>query len=390
MRTQTAHPVGQRGIRRHNVDARRRIVVAHHPDDLVVGRIGRRPRRVMYPDRGRVNRRRSRALENHGELMRVRRCPTLKPLDEPDSCAVPVLPPAIRTSPDDIHGVHYPAHHADGTDARRWHDETVDLQARNNVRIAGIEDGPTIMLAHGFGCDQNLWRLIEARLASRFRLVLFDHVGCGASDPSAWDPRRYESLQGYADDILGIVRELDLRDVIFVGHSVAAMMGVLAVSTDPSRFARLVLLTPSPCYIDQGDYRGGFSRNDIDELLDSLESNYLGWSRSMAPVIMGTPDQPELAEELTNSFCRTDPACARVFARTTFLSDNRADLARVSLPTLVIECAHDTLAPREVGTYVQQHIDGSELVTLDATGHCPQISAPDITAQAIVSFAGAP
>ncbi|WP_428339405.1 alpha/beta fold hydrolase [Mycobacterium sp.] len=246
------------------------------------------------------------------------------------------------------------------------------------------------MLAHGFGCDQNLWRLVEARLASRFRLILFDHVGCGASDPSAWDPTRYESLQGYADDILGIVDELDVCDVTFVGHSVAAMMGVLAVATDPGRFARLVLLTPSPCYIDDGDYRGGFSRNDIDELLDSLESNYLGWSRSMAPVIMGTPDQPELAEELTESFCRTDPAYARVFARTTFLSDNRADLARVTVPTLVIECAHDTLAPREVGAYIQQRITGSELVTLDAIGHCPQLSAPDSTAQAIAAFAGTP
>jgi sigma-B regulation protein RsbQ len=265
----------------------------------------------------------------------------------------------------------------------------VNSRSRNNVRIAGTDDGPTIMLAHGFGCDQNLWRLVEERLRSRFRLVLFDHVGCGASDPLAWDPRRYESLEGYADDILSIVRELDLSDVILVGHSVAAMMGVLAVSTDPSRFAGLVLLTPSPCYIDDGDYRGGFSRDDIDELLDSLESNYLGWSRSMAPVIMGTPDRPELGDELTDSFCRTDPAGVRVFARTTFLSDNRSDLASVSVPTVVIECAHDTLAPREVGAYVQKHIAGCELVTLDAVGHCPQVSAPDITAEAIAAFAGA-
>jgi sigma-B regulation protein RsbQ len=280
----------------------------------------------------------------------------------------------------------------------------VNSRSRNNVRIAGTDDGPTIMLAHGFGCDQNLWRLVEERLRSRFRLVLFDHVGCGASDPLAWDPRRYESLEGYADDILSIVRELDLSDVILVGHSVAAMMGVLAVSTDPSRFAGLVLLTPSPCYIDDGDYRGGFSRDDIDELLDSLESNYLGWSRSMAPVIMGTPDRPELGDELTDSFCRTDPACVRVFffptfrptpafprfsPPTTFLSDNRSDLASVSVPTVVIECAHDTLAPREVGAYVQKHIAGCELVTLDAVGHCPQVSAPDITAEAIAAFAGA-
>jgi sigma-B regulation protein RsbQ len=255
--------------------------------------------------------------------------------------------------------------------------------------MAGLADGPTIMLSHGFGCDQHLWRLVEPRLAAGFQLVLFDHVGSGASDPSAWDPQRYASLQGYADDIVDIVRALDLHDVVFVGHSVASMMGVLAVATDPSRFARLVLLTPSPRYVDDGDYRGGFSRRDIDELLDSLESNYLGWSRSMAPVVMGAPEQPELTDELADTFCRTDPACARVFARTTFLSDNRTDLSRVSLPTLIIDSAHDALAPREVGAYIQQQIEGSELVTLDTTGHCPHLSAPDQTAQTIAAFAGA-
>ncbi len=243
------------------------------------------------------------------------------------------------------------------------------------------------MLAHGFGCDQKLWRLVEQRLAPKFRLILFDHVGCGASDPFAWDPQRYASLQGYADDILELVRGLDVRQAVFVGHSVAAMMGVLAVSADPSRFAKLVLLTPSPRYIDDQDYRGGFSRHDIEELLDSLESNYLGWSRSIAPVIIGAPDRPELADELADTFCRNDPARARVFARTTFLSDNRADLNRVSVPTLIIDCAHDALAPPEVGAYVHRHIDGSRLVTLDAIGHCPQLSEPDATAQAIAEFA---
>jgi sigma-B regulation protein RsbQ len=265
----------------------------------------------------------------------------------------------------------------------------VDVIARNNVRVTGVPGGPTIMLAHGFGCDQNLWRRLEERLAPSFRVVLFDHVGCGASDPAAWEPQRYESLQGYTDDIVDIVRGLGLRDAVFVGHSVAAMMGVLAASTDPNRFAKLVLLTPSPCYIDDGDYRGGFTRQDIDELLDSVESNYLGWSRSMAPVIAGAPDQPELAHELADTFCRTDPDCARIFARTTFLSDNRADLARVSVPTLIIDCARDALAPREVGAYVHRQIDGSQLVTLDTTGHCPHLSAPDATAQAIAAFAGA-
>lgn len=270
----------------------------------------------------------------------------------------------------------------------RWQYEVVELRSRNNVRFAGVKGAPLIMLAHGFGCDQNLWRLVEARLESTYQLLLFDHVGSGNSDPSAWDPQRYASLEAYADDILAIVGELDVHNVVLVGHSVAAMMGVLAVAADPSRFDKLILLTPSPCYLDQDDYRGGFSQRDIDELLESMESNYLGWSRSMAPVIMGAPDKPELDDELIESFCRTDPACARVFARTTFLSDNRADLARVSLPTLVIECAHDTLAPRGVGAYVQQRIAGSELVTLEATGHCPQLSAPDATAEAIAAFAG--
>jgi sigma-B regulation protein RsbQ len=262
----------------------------------------------------------------------------------------------------------------------------MDVYAKNNVRVVGNADGPALLLAHGFGCDQNLWRLVVERLSPDFRIVLFDHVGAGRSDPSAWDAERYASLNGYASDVLDIVRELDLHDVVFVGHSVAAMIGVLAVAAQPDRFAKLILLTPSPRYLDDDGYRGGFTRADIDELLDSLESNYLGWSQAMAPVIMGTPDRPELGDELTDSFCRTDPAKALVFARTTFLSDNRSDLARVSVPTLVIECAHDTLAPREVGNYVRQHIAGSTIVTLDATGHCPHLSAPEATAEAIAAF----
>lgn len=266
----------------------------------------------------------------------------------------------------------------------------MDVISKNNVRIVGAKDGPTLMLAHGFGCDQSLWRLITERLAPNFRIVLFDHVGCGSSDAAAWEEQRYSSLDGYAADILDMVDELDLDEVVFVGHSVAAMIGVLAVAADPSRFAKLILLTPSPRYLDDDDYRGGFSRPDIDELLASLESNYLGWSQAMAPAIMGTPERPELGDELTAAFCRNDPYRASVFARATFLSDNRTDLSRVRVPTLVIECAHDTLAPREVGAYVQQRIERSELVTLDATGHCPHLSAPDATAQAIAVFAGRP
>jgi sigma-B regulation protein RsbQ len=262
----------------------------------------------------------------------------------------------------------------------------MDVRARNNVHVMGRDDGPAIVLAHGFGCDQNLWRLVVPLLQSEFRLVLFDHVGAGSSDPAAWDAARYTTLQRYADDVLDIVRELGLRDAVFVGHSVAAMIGVLAAVTDPDAFRGLVLLTPSPCYIDDEGYRGGFTRRDIDELLESMESNYLGWASAMAPAIMGTPERPELGAELTDSFCRTEPSRALAFARTTFLSDNRADLGRVRVPTLVVECSEDTLAPREVGAYVRDHIPGSELVTLEATGHCPHLSVPEPTAATIASF----
>ncbi|OBK12259.1 alpha/beta fold hydrolase [Mycobacterium asiaticum] len=266
----------------------------------------------------------------------------------------------------------------------------MDVRVRNNVNIVGIDDAPTVMLAHGFGCDQAMWHRVTAALSGRFRIVLFDHVGSGNADPAAWDPIRYATLDSYASDILDIVDGLELRDTVFVGHSVAAMMGVLAAAARPSAFAKLVLVTPSPCYIDDGDYRGGFSRADIDDLLDSLESNYLGWSRAIASTIAGNPERPELSEELAETFCRTDPACAKVFARTTFLSDNRGDLAKVSLPTLILECAEDVIAPTGVGAYVASQISGSKLVTLDTTGHCPQLSAPESTAAEIASFVDGP
>ncbi|MCP9276632.1 alpha/beta fold hydrolase [Mycolicibacterium arenosum] len=266
----------------------------------------------------------------------------------------------------------------------------MDAVTRNNVNVVGVDDGPPLLLTHGFGCDQKMWRRVVDRLAATFRIVLVDHVGSGASDPTAWDERKYSSLQGYADDLIEIVRELGLRDIVLVGHSVSAMIGTLAVIADPDPFAKLVMVTPSPRYLDDGDYRGGFSAADIDELLESLEANYLGWSHSMAPVIMGNPDRPELSDELDASFCRTDPARARVFARATFLSDNRDDLAYISVPTLVIECTHDAIAPREVGAYVHSRVPNSTLVTLEATGHCPHVSDPDATAQAIAAFAAAP
>ena len=224
-----------------------------------------------------------------------------------------------------------------------------------------------------------------------FRSVLFDYVGSGRSDPSAWDQQRYASLDGYAADVVEICEQLELADAVFVGHSVSAMVGVLAAARLPQRFAKLVMVGPSPCYIDDPEtgYVGGFTASDIDELLDSLDSNYLGWSAAMAPVIMGNPERPELGEELVNSFCATDPTMAAVFARATFLSDSRPDLATVDVPTLILECEQDVIAPRQVGAYVHACIADSRLVTLSATGHCPQLSAPEATVQQIMAFIAA-
>jgi sigma-B regulation protein RsbQ len=262
----------------------------------------------------------------------------------------------------------------------------MSVLARNNVTTEGRPDGPPMLFAHGFGCDQNMWRHVWPAFADTHRIVLFDHVGAGGSDWSAFDPERYGDLRGYADDVVAICDELELRDAVFVGHSVSAMIGVLAAAERPELFARLVLVGPSPRYIDDEGYTGGFTREDIEGLLESLESNYLGWASAMAPVIMGNAERPELGEELTNSFCRADPAIAGHFARTTFLADNRADLARVATPALVLQCSDDAIAPRAVGEYVDAQLRDSRLVLLDATGHCPNLSAPEETVAAIRAF----
>jgi sigma-B regulation protein RsbQ len=243
-----------------------------------------------------------------------------------------------------------------------------------------------MVFAHGFGCDQHMWRFVSPAFEADYRIVLFDHVGAGGSDLSAYDPGRYGSLRGYAEDVLQVCETLELSDVVFVGHSVSAMIGVLAAQMDPGRIGALVLVGPSPRYIDDEGYVGGFSERDIEELLESLDSNFLGWSSAMAPAIMGNPGRPELGAELTESFCRTDPEVAAHFARVTFTSDNRADLGGVAVPTLVLQCSDDVIAPPEVGDYVHRAIPRSTFVQLDATGHCPNLSAPEETIEAIQAF----
>src|SRR5687767_2988208 len=257
---------------------------------------------------------------------------------------------------------------------------------RNAVQVSDVAGGRPIVFAHGFGCDQGMWRFVAPDFEVDHRVVLFDQVGSGNSDLSAYDPEKYGSLRGYAADLVEICRELELTDVVFVGHSVSAMIGVLAFKQAPELFGALVMVGPSPRYVNDGDYTGGFSRTDIAGLLDSLESNHLGWSTQMAPVIMGNPDRPELGEELTNSFCRTDPGIASQFARVTFLSDNREDLSAVTIPTLVLQCSDDVIAPEVVGRYVHEAIPGSVFTKLAATGHCPNLSAPEETTAAIRAF----
>ena len=247
---------------------------------------------------------------------------------------------------------------------------------RNNVRVNGKGDRP-IIFAHGYGCDQNMWRYVAPAFEEEFKVILFDHVGAGKSDVSYFDRTKYRTLNGYAEDVLDICNELDLRNVTFVGHSVSSMIGVLAENREPDRFSNLVLVGPSPRYVNDGAYVGGFERQDIDGLLDMLDSNYLGWASTMAPVIMGNADRPELSSELENSFCRTDPQIAKFFARVTFLSDNRTDLKKVRARTLVLQCSDDAIAPLSVGEFVQREISNSELVILKATGHCPNLSAPE-------------
>ncbi|WP_300442084.1 alpha/beta hydrolase [Christiangramia sp.] len=264
------------------------------------------------------------------------------------------------------------------------HNQT-DVLKRNNVKIKGNGDQP-IMFAHGYGCDQNMWRFVFPAFLDDYKIILFDHVGAGNSDELCYDKEKYSSLQGYADDILEICEVLKLKDIILIGHSVSSMIALLAATKDPSKFANIIMIGPSPCYINKNGYQGGFNQEDIDELLSTLDNNYLGWASNMAPAIMGNHERPELGEELTNSFCRTNPEIAKHFAKVTFLSDNRDDLVKLKIPTLIIQCKEDAITPIGVAEYVYNKISKSKLRIIDATGHCPNLSAPEETIKAIKEY----
>lgn len=261
----------------------------------------------------------------------------------------------------------------------------MDVLERHRVRVSGT-GSQTLLFVHGFGCDQHMWRLVAPAFEAEYRVVLLDLVGAGGSDLTAYDPARYSTLDAHAEDVREVLHALDARDVVFVGHSVSAIIGVLAAAQEPARFAYLVLVAPSPRYLNDSSYHGGFEPGDIEELLEAMDTNYLGWSATFAPVVMRHPDQPELAAGLANSFCRTDPAIARHFAGVTFRGDNRADLRRVRTPSLIVQSAHDLLAPLAVGTYLHEHLAGSQLVVLNTSGHCPHVSAPQLTIAALRAY----
>ena len=260
-----------------------------------------------------------------------------------------------------------------------------DVLKRNNVRVIG-HGNQAIIFAHGFGCDQNVWRNQIREFESEYKLILFDYVGAGQSDLKAYDSIRYSSLDGYGQDVLEILEELNVKDAIFIGHSVSSMVGIKAAIAKPSYFNKLIFLSPSQCYINDTNYNGGMDKEDLDELFAVMDNNYLGWSSYIAPLIMGNPDQPELATELTANFCATDPDIAREFARVTFLTDSRTDLNKLSVESLTLQCSDDILAPISIGNYIQENTPKNTLIILEATGHCPHLSAPLETNAAIRSF----
>lgn len=261
----------------------------------------------------------------------------------------------------------------------------MNASARHNVQVIGRGD-TDMVFAHGYGCDQNMWRLLTPSFEDRYRVVLYDLAGAGRSDLRAYDRDRHGTLKGHAEDLLEILAEVGRGPCVFVGHSVSAMIGLLATLDEPARFRSQIMIGPSPCYINDDSYTGGFSRADIESLLDTLDSNYLGWASAMGPTIMGAPDRPELGQELTNSFCRTDPEIAKHFAHVTFLSDNRADLPRSTVPALIVQCSDDLIAPRSVGDYLLKHLPNSKLAPIDNIGHCPHLSAPQAIATAMRDY----
>ena len=262
----------------------------------------------------------------------------------------------------------------------------MDALKRNNVHVIG-EGERTFLLAHGFGCDQNMWQFLVPQLTGHGRLVLFDFVGSGRSDISAYSSERYSQLDGYARDVLEVMAHFADTPAVFVGHSVGASVGMIAADRQPELFSHLALVCPSPCFInDPPDYEGGFERSDLEELIDLMDQNYIGWAEYLAPLVAGADADQEIVGTLSGSFCSTDPIIARNFAMATFFSDQRALLPRIRQPSLILQSRTDTLAPVAVGRYMQQQIPNSHLVEVDAMGHCLHMTHPQQVSRALAQF----
>lgn len=265
-------------------------------------------------------------------------------------------------------------------------DSNLDIKIRNNIKVLGSGQ-KTIILAHGFGCDQTMWRFLTRLLEIDYRVILFDYVGCGQSDYSAFDIKRYETLQGYAQDVIDVCKELELQDTIFVGHSVSSTIGMHAAITEPSLFSKLIMVCPSPCFLNfPPDYMGGFEKDDLEELINLMDKNYIGWASYLAPLVMGQNTDSAYIEELQASFCSTDPKFAKPFAKATFFSDDRAALTNLKHPTLIIQSDDDNLAAVEIGEYMNNHIPNSNLKIMEAHGHCLHMTKPDDVYDAIKEF----
>lgn len=257
--------------------------------------------------------------------------------------------------------------------------------ARNKVRVFG-EGKRTIVMAHGFGCDQTMWQYISPAFSGDYRLVQFDYVGSGNSDLSAYSAERYGTFRGYVQDLLDVIEALELTEIIFFGHSVSSMIGMLASIERPELFSCMVMIGPSPRYLNDGEYFGGFERSDITELLDMMEMNFSGWASFMAPLAMNTPEHPELVKDLERSFITADPVITREFAEVTFLSDHRNAVAEASTPTLILQCSDDSIVPIQVGEYLHKNLRGSEFRLMKAKGHYPHISHPEETVALIKAY----
>lgn len=256
---------------------------------------------------------------------------------------------------------------------------------RNNVNISG-QGQKVLVFAHGFGCDQYVWDEIAPFFETKYRVVLFDYVGSGRSDKAAYSEERYSTLHGYKQDLLDLCDALQLENIVFIGHSVSSMIGALAAIERPDLMKNLIMIGPSPHYLNEPGYEGGFDKADIEGMLEMMEVDFNKWAEFLAPLVMQNQERPRLIEDFERVLCSNDPVIARRFAKATFLADVRGELEKVKVPTLILQTREDAIAPQAVGEYVHGEIPDSEFKLMDATGHNPHMSHAEETIEKICEY----